>query len=259
MGRPAGPNVIAREPEPVLSRFPEPLRRDIYENRCLPIIGAGFSRNAILPAGAAMPLWSDVGKSLARACGYDNSDPADAASEFERRRGRQGLADELRRLIQVGVATPGPVHQSFCRLPFDVVCTTNWDALIEDGYRSVGHAFRVASRDSQLAIGTRPGSTLLVKFHGDLDDPESLVVTEQDYDGFTQERPLMATYVSGLLIVRTALFIGFSTDDPDFRQLWQVLSGRLGRLRRQAYALTVAVSTGRRARLERRAIQVIDV
>ena len=40
----------------------------------------------------------------------------------------------------------------------------------------------------------------------------------------------MSTYLANLLISRTALFIGYSLDDPDFRAIWQVVKDRLGRL-----------------------------
>jgi len=40
--------------------LPKPLLDDIIKNRCIPIIGAGFSRNADLPSGLQMPLWHDI-------------------------------------------------------------------------------------------------------------------------------------------------------------------------------------------------------
>jgi hypothetical protein len=250
---------IPNVPRSLLEKLPSPLVRDILENRCLPIVGAGFSRNAVLPAGLAMPLWSEMGDALARQCGFPNTDAIDAVSEFNRRFGAVGLASELRRMLHVGVATPGEAHRAFCELPFDVVCTTNWDSLVEDGYRIAGRRFRRVTREGDLSLGGNADTTLLLKFHGDLDDVGSLVATETDYDGFGQERPLMATYLSSLLIVRTPLFLGYSADDPDFRQLWQVIGNRLGRLRRTAYALVGGSNANSRARFQRRGVDVIEL
>lgn len=79
---------------------------------------------------------------------------------------------------------------------------------------------------------------LLLKLHGDLHHPERIVATKGDYEGFLAKYALLATNLSNQLITKTAVLIGYSLDDPDFRQLWHVVTQRLGRSRRPAYALT---------------------
>jgi hypothetical protein len=86
-----------------------------------------------------------------------------------------------------------------------------------------------------------------------------MVVTEEDYDSFLIRHPLMATYVSNLLISRTALFIGYSLEDSDFRQIWQMIKDRLGRMRREAYAITVGASSHSISRFERRGVHVVNL
>jgi hypothetical protein len=47
-----------RSPMPkYLSVFPKPLLDDLVAGRWLPMVGAGFSRNAIIPPSKKMPLW----------------------------------------------------------------------------------------------------------------------------------------------------------------------------------------------------------
>jgi hypothetical protein len=99
----------------------------------------------------------------------------------------------------------------------------------------------------------------LLKLHGDLNHPQRLVVTEEDYDRFIQTNPLMVTYLSNLLITRTPIFIGYSLADTDFRQVLSVIKDRLGRLRRQAYVLTFDVSSPERKRYERRGVRCLDI
>ena len=48
-----------------LKHFPQPLLQDLLEGRWLPIVGAGFSLNAIVPEGERMPLWDELGRELA--------------------------------------------------------------------------------------------------------------------------------------------------------------------------------------------------
>ena len=44
-----------------LSHVPKPLLDDLVQGRVLPIVGAGMSRNALVPDGMEMPLWDDLG------------------------------------------------------------------------------------------------------------------------------------------------------------------------------------------------------
>jgi bisphosphoglycerate-dependent phosphoglycerate mutase len=55
------------------------------------------------------------------------------------------------------------------------------------------------------------------------------------------------------------LFIGYSLDDTDFRQIWQLIKDRLGSLRRQAYVLKIDCSPHEKARYERRGVKVINI
>lgn len=229
--------------------------------RCLPIIGAGFSRNALVSAGRTMPTWDELGEAIASAIPdfrYAN-DPIEAISTYEDSFGRPRLVDELRRAIYINDAQPGRPHRAFCRLPFDVVCTTNMDFLLEEGYRSVGGTCQVIVEEEQLSLGTTPRIPTVLKLHGDLAHPHRLVLTEEDYDGFVTRNPLMVVYLTNLLITRTPLFIGYSLNDPDFRQVAAVIHDRLGRLQRQAYVITFGASAHERARYDRRRVHCIDL
>jgi hypothetical protein len=243
-------------------QLPAPLVDDIVRRRCLPIIGAGLSRNALLPPGCEMPLWPDLGRMLAKSLtdfppGDDNALEAISAYAYEF--GRVRLVDELRRLLFHDTARPSAVHEAFCSLPFDVVCTTNFDCLLEKGYAEVARTYRVIVEEAQLSAGTDPRTVTLLKLHGDLDHPHRLVVVEDDYDRFVRNNPLMVTYLTNLLITRSALFIGYSLDDPDMRQILGLVQSRLGHLARQAYVLTFGVSSHTRTRFERRNVRCIQV
>ncbi len=54
------------------------------------------------------------------------------------------------------------------------------------------------------------------------------------------------------------MLIGYSLDDPDFRQVWHVVTQRLGRSRRPAYTLMVGASVQDVSRFERRGVHVIN-
>ena len=55
------------------------------------------------------------------------------------------------------------------------------------------------------------------------------------------------------------MVIGYSLDDPDFRQIWHIVSDRLGRTRRKAYTIAVNARPADVARYERRGVKVINL
>lgn len=240
--------------------FPKPFLDDLVEGRCVPFVGAGFSRNAILPPGRSIPLWDELGRMFANEIqDYEYSGAVDALSAFEHEYSRPKLVERLHEALLVDSAQPGPVHSAFCRLPFDVCVTTNFEFLLERGYETVNRYCRPIIDEDQLSIDAKGPGIKLLKFHGDLHHPARLVATERDYDTFLDRYPLLATYLGNLLIIKTALFIGYSLDDPDFRHIWQLIGDRLGRLRRQAYTISVSASAPSVARFERRGVKVINI
>jgi len=246
----------------ILDHVPTPLLSDIVAGRCIPIVGAGFSTNAVVPQGKKIPLWDELGKQIASILpDYPYSTPIDATSAFCQEYSRTKLVEILTQLLFVGSAQPGASHLAFCQLPFDIVCTTNFDFLLEKAYDVKPHATycRPVLDEDQLSIAPSEPGVLLIKLHGDLHHPNRLIVTEEDYDTFISRYPLLSTYLGNLLITRTPLFIGYSLEDPDFRQIWQVIGDRLHRMRRSAYVLTVSARATEIARYQRRGVKAVDL
>jgi hypothetical protein len=243
-----------------LNYFPQPFLDDLVKGRCIPFIGAGFSKNADIPNGMKMPLWDELGRELAKQIPYyDYINAMDAISAFEHEYSRAKLVEQLSDLLLVNYVKPGITHKAFCALPFDIVCTTNLEFLLERGYESIHRYCCPIVEEDRLSVTTNGPGVNLLKIHGDIHHPKHLVVTEDDYDLFIERNPLFATFISNLLILRTALFIGYSLEDPDFRHLWQVVGERLGKLRRAAYALVVNAKPHFISRFERRGVKVINL
>jgi SIR2-like domain len=246
-----------------LAHFPQPVLDDLVNGRWLPVLGAGMSMNATLALPAKMPLWADLGRRLADELqDYSPVGVLDAISAYEHEFGRARLIERLAELLHTTRAQPGPAHREFCSLPFDIVCTTNFDFLLERQYdleRQDNRTVHPVVDEDQLSINVGAAGTLLLKLHGDLRHPKRLVVTEADYDGFLANYPLIATYLANQLITKTAVFVGYSLDDPDFRQIWHVVGNRLGKTRRMAYAILVNARPADIARFERRGVKVVNL
>ncbi len=243
-----------------LRHFPKPVLDDLIHGRWLPVVGAGMSLNARTPAGKTLPTWSDLAAALEDDMkDYASNDPIDAISAYEQRFGRTRLLERLFEILLVREAAPGDAHREFCTLPFQIVCTTNFDFLLEDQYKATPRSVYPVVGEDQLSLTQPETVTLLLKLHGDLYHPERMIATENDYDGFLAGHPLLATYLANQLITKTAILIGYSLDDPDFRQIWNVVTKRLGRNRRPAYALMVGATASDISRFERRGVRVINL
>ena len=243
-----------------LEYFPKPLLEDLINGRWLPVVGAGMSLNAEVPTGKSVPLWSELGKILeADLDDFSSSGPLDAISAFEHEFGRPRLIERLSEVLLLRDAIPGKAHVHFCSIPFDLVCTTNFDFLLERQYELTPRYVYPVVDEEQLSLNVVPDGTLLLKLHGDMRHPSRLIVTESDYDSFLSKFPLIATFLANLLISKTAVLIGYSLDDPDFRQIWQVVAQRLGRARRQAYAIAVGAKRADVARFARRGVTLINL
>ena len=70
----------------------------------------------------------------------------------------------------------------------------------------------------------------IVKFHGDLDHPDQVVLTESDYQSrLTLQSPLDYRLMSDLL-GRVVLFVGYSFNDPNVSYLFRLITGKLAGL-----------------------------
>jgi len=242
-----------------LSFIPKPLLEDIVKGECLPIIGAGFSRNAFMPGGVTMPDWDGLGKMFAEYLpDYDYKNALDAISAYGHEFSRCNLISKLFDFLNIEKIKPGEAHKSFAELPFKIVCTTNFDFLLETSYQACKQ-YKPILDESQLSLSSDDKTSLILKIHGDLNHPNDLVVTEEDYDLFVEKKPLFSTYLSYLLITKTPLFIGYSIDDPDFRQIFKIVNERLGKSRRPAYAILLNASKYDVAKYERRGVKVINI
>ena len=242
--------------------FPKPFLEDLTQGHVLPIIGAGFSRNAKSDDNKPSLDWDELGKYFAEdIVDYKYSGAIDAISAFEYEYSRSKLIEKMYTALKIGSIHPDLAHKAFAKLPFQLIATTNFDYLLEESYTHLGTRFcRTIIDEEQLPIvNNDPKHLKLLKIHGDLSHPSRLIATEEDYDAFLKRFPMIATFITNLFISKTVLFIGYSVDDSDIRQIFQMIKDRLGTLKRRAYTLRINASIQEINRFARRGINVINI
>ena len=67
------------------------------------------------------------------------------------------------------------------------------------------------TRDSDLL--SEANDRYIIKMHGDLDNPDTIVLKESDYIKYEQDHPLISTFIKSLLVNHTFIFLGYSLND----------------------------------------------
>lgn len=97
-------------------------------------------------------------------------------------------------------------------LPHHII-TTNYDALLENSNNINAQFYEVVYQDKDLL--SKASDRYIVKMHGDLCDPKTIVLKESDYINYEQEHILISTFIKSLLINHTFLFVGYSLNDAN--------------------------------------------
>ncbi len=241
--------------------LPRPLYEDVLQGLWVPVVGSGMSRNARVPDGDPPPDWNGLASVLKRdlADPDDTFDAVDVISAYAQEHGRPALVERVSRAIRIADAQPGEVHLSLCRLPVDVLVTTNFDQLLEQAFREVRKPCHPVLDELQLAISNPYPGPALLKLHGDVSRPERMVLTEEDFDRFLIRNPLFSTVVASHFAQRSIVLIGYSLSDPDLRQIVSLVRERLGEGARAIYALEVDAPPAKVARFARRHVRVVSL
>jgi hypothetical protein len=197
----------------------------VRERRALLFAGAGLSMSVGLPS------WRQLIEHMCAELGIDHA-PSDVgyhtlAEYYRIQKGSVGpLRSWMDRTWSVAEekVRASKVHELIVRLDFPVVYTTNFDANLEVAYRLHGREFVKIANARDLARAT-DGLAQIVKFHGDFEDDQSLVLAETDYfNRLSFASPLDVKFRADAL-GRTLLFIGYSMGDLNIRlllhRLWE--------------------------------------
>lgn len=246
----------------LLDLIPAPLKTEFLAGRWLPIVGAGLSLGARAAGPEGMPDWKALGTQIGAdlPSAYTHDGAIETLSAYEHAFGRVQLVNRVSSALQVGSARPGAAQTAFARLPFEYVVTTNVEALLEDAYRQVRGPVVSVIDDAQLRLPNPYGTpTTLVKLHGDLHSPGSLVLTEDDYDNISLRRPLTFTWLANQLITKTGILIGYSLGDQDVRGILSGLRDRLGEAPPDLWVLTVGRRPVEEDRFRRRGVKILSL
>ncbi len=206
----------------------EELARSIRQRRAMLFVGAGVSMSVGLPS------WRTLIEHMAEQLDLDADTAIGPGITYqtlaEYYRLKQGSIGPLRSWMDRNWKVAherveqSELHRLIVDLDFPIIYTTNYDRNLEVAFEIHRHPF-VKIANAKDVAKLDPEATQIVKFHGDFDDDDSLVLTETDYfNRLSFESPLDVKFRADAL-GRTVLFVGYSMSDLNIRlllhRLWE--------------------------------------
>jgi len=196
-------------------------------------VGAGIS------LGARLPSWGELMNHLRADLGNEvgpSTDYLHIAELFETKHNRPALVRYLKERLGDVRFQLTKAHELIVGLPVQRIYTTNFDNLLEQASQKRQINRNVISNTSHVAFSDT--STLsIVKLHGDLSDPNSIVISARDFYSYLAKNPVVADLLKIELQTRTVLFLGYSFSDPNLSMILGNLAFQSGPSRPLLYSL----------------------
>ena len=106
-------------------------------------------------------------------------------------------------------------HKILSRLPIGTYWTTNYDDLIERSLKEAKRVTDVKHSVGQLSFSRPRRDAIVYKMHGDASLPNEATLTKDDYERYFNDKAPFVTALSGDLVSKLFVFIGFSFTDPN--------------------------------------------
>lgn len=188
------------------------------EDKLIIFVGAGISKNSNLPD------WEQLIKVFVDKLNYPINEGNKLSSDeylkipqyyyniYGNEEYKKVIKDELDVERQ-----PNDIHELIFKLNPKHIITTNYDRLLEYTVVEQRMLFDVITKDKDLLDSKK--SKYIIKMHGDIKELDNIVLKENDYLNYSQNHILIETYIKSLLVDNTFLFIGYSLNDYNLKQI----------------------------------------
>nr|EKV4707518.1 SIR2 family protein [Acinetobacter baumannii] len=208
--------------------------KELEENNFAIFAGAGLSA----PAGYVN--WKELLRPLSIELNLDIDKETDLVSLAQyyvnENHGRSRLTERL--IDEVGIARePTTNHKILAKLPISTYWTTNYDDLIEKSLDNEGKIADKKFTKNHLSQTKKGRSAIVYKMHGDASLPDQAIITKDQYESYPLHFAPFVTALSGDLVSKTFLFLGFSFNDPNLDYILSRIRIHFEQNQRQHYCI----------------------
>jgi hypothetical protein len=220
--------------------LPESLIKDIESEECVVFLGAGASTEG----HKYFP--KNLVETLMEKCSYPRSSPivlpkvaryfCDVLDGGFKGRLVREIRDYLDLYMERGEANnmATMAHAIIAKIGLlKVIVTTNWDVFMERELNVLPIV-----RDADLVYWS-DDKRQVIKLHGCIGQPDTMVATEDDYKDFMRNRldSPISNKIKDLMATKTFLFLGYSLRDQSFQLIHDGVLSKMGRFSRCSYAV----------------------
>lgn len=225
-------------------QLPNALLEAARKHEVVIFAGAGISTET--PSVFPSTVLEMAAQQLNRSLAAEDSFPA-IMQDFETQFGRTELVRLIKRKLDFVDSFRTPrfhatlFHDELATMPYlrDIV-TTNWDTYFET---NAGCTPLISGED--IPFWELPGRRVL-KIHGSITSPGSMVITNDDYTRRLSELKTDAAgaFLRSMLATKVVVFIGYSFSDWHFRELYKALKSDLKAFSPPAYIVSPFEESG---------------
>lgn len=200
------------------------LAEELEKGKLIVFVGAGVSKNS------GLPDWKELIKDYAEYRGikkFTSKEYLTIPEEVFERYGSLKYYEIAEKRFS-GKYFPNSIHRILKEMDLTYIITTNYDTLIEDEIKNL----QVVSKDEDLPYTS--SNKMLIKMHGDFKN-KNIVLKKSDYDNYEKNFQLISTLIKGLFTTNTILFIGYSYNDVNVKQIMNWIKEILKEETRKAF------------------------
>ena len=212
--------------------------KEIRNNNAAFFAGAGFSKES------GYVDWKTLLESIASELGLEvekEHDLVALAQYCYNKHQNRGIINDVIFEEFSKQKEPTQNHRILARLPIGVIWTTNYDDLIERAFDNVQKIVDVKSRNEHLSNTLANRECILYKMHGDKNNPNDAILIKDDYERYYKAHKQFLSALTGDLISKTFLFVGFSFQDPNLDYILSRIRVDYEENPRQHYAIMKSI------------------
>ena len=247
--------------ESIENIYKESLFEAISKGEVVLWVGAGLSLYAGLPSGVQLReiLYKGLTPLEKEEVG-EESDLSHLADEICTLKGNRNYIIQTLKNTFTRDFLSTETHKIISQIPhFRNIITTNYDSLFESVYGS-GKLNVIFSDNHTPYIDAKKVN--LFKIHGDLSNPDSIIITESDYNDFFSkdtEQNTIWSVIKGIIATKSILFIGYGLEDTNIQVIFNKIRNKIGENGKECYFVAPNISTTKSIKLNKAKIHPISL